>query len=116
MRKLLLSATVLMISAAAYADPSLRVAENDQPPAQSVVITTEPTMPAEPTQAVAPKSAEPTKAVEPMKTAEPTKPAEPAAVAETKPAQTQKAKPRSSRRESDEEKARRIAAKFGIYW
>jgi len=121
MRKALLAIAVLIISSvAADADPYLRVAENGQPPAPAIVITTEPSGPAQPES----KTVEPAKEVEsktiapePTKTAaEPEKATEPAATADTKPAQAQKAKARVSRRESDEQKARRIAAKFGVYW
>lgn len=99
MRKLLFVVAVLTISATAHAGPSFQVAENDEPPAPSTITAAEPAKPTAPTAAVAPAKA-----------------AEPAPVAESKPVQTQKAKPRVSRRESDEHKARRIAAKFGVYW
>jgi hypothetical protein len=99
MRKFLLAATVLLISVAAHADPSVRVAENDPTPVQPAATAVEP--------AKAPESA---------KASEPTKAAEPAPVVETKPAQISKPKRRAARRESDEHKARRIAAKYGVYW
>jgi outer membrane biosynthesis protein TonB len=119
MRKPLLAVAFFMISATAQADPYVRFAENDPPPAPPVVITTEPT---EPTPAIQPKAVEtktvePTKAIEPARAAEqkPAQPA-PAPVAETKPIHTPKANSRVSRRETDEQKARRIAAKYGVYW
>jgi outer membrane biosynthesis protein TonB len=122
MRKALLTVTFFMISATAQAAPNLRVAENVQPPAPPVVITTEPSEPAQAVQSKAAepkteptKSAEPAKATEPAKAAE-QKPAEPAPVAETEPVQAPKAKPRAASRESAEHKARRIAAQFGVYW
>jgi hypothetical protein len=99
MRKFLLAATVFLISVTAHADPSVRVAANDSPPVQ----------PAE-------TAVEPAKAPGPAKAAEPTKTAEPAPVAETKPAQISKPKQRAARRESEEHKARQIAAKYGVYW
>jgi hypothetical protein len=92
MRKLLLTATVLLMSATAHADPSFRVAADDPAPA-----------------AAAASAAEPAKAIEPATAAEP------APVAET-PVQIAKPKQHVERRESDEHKARRIAAKYGIYW
>jgi hypothetical protein len=98
MRKLLLTATVLLMSATAHADPSFRVAADDPAPAAAAV-----------------SAAEPAKVAEPAKTAEPVKAAEPAPVAET-PVQIAKPKQRAERRESDEHKARRIAAKYGVYW
>jgi hypothetical protein len=141
MRKPLFAAAVFMISTMAHAGPSLRVAQNDQPAAAPVVITTEP---AEPAQAVQSKPAEPAAAVqsttasEPAKATESTKASEtesdkaaaklakaspelsktadPAPVAEGKPVQTPKAKPHVARQESAEQKARRIAAKYGVYW
>jgi hypothetical protein len=121
MRKPLLAIAVLMISTiAAGADPTLRVAENDQPSVPPVVITTEPSEPAKPIEAKTPeptKAVESTKAVEPAKVvAEPAKTAEPTPAAEAKPAQPQKTKSRVARQESAEQKARRIAAKYGVYW
>jgi hypothetical protein len=104
MRKLFLAATVLIVSATAHADPSFQVATDDPPQAQPAVTAAEPAKPSEPTQAV-----EPAKATDPAKAAEPTP------AAETKPVQPSKQK-RAASRESDEHKARRIAAKFGVYW
>jgi hypothetical protein len=115
MRKPLLAIAVLTLSAmAAQAGPALRVAENDQPAAPPVVITTEPSEPAKP---VEQKAAAPAKAVESTRTAaEPAKAAaEPTAAAEAKPVQPSK-KARVARQESAEQKARRIAAKYGVYW
>jgi outer membrane biosynthesis protein TonB len=112
MRKPLLAIAIFSISTMAQAAPFLQVAENDQPTAPPAVITTEPAEPAQPAQ---PKSVEAPKSVEPAQAvAQPAKAAEPAA--ETKPAQLQKTKSRTAHRESAEEKARRIAAKFGVYW
>jgi len=93
MRKYLLTATVLLMSVAAHADPSFKVAADDPAPATPAVT-----------------------AVEPAKASEPAKAVEPAPVAEAKPVEIAKPKPRSERRESDERKARRIAAKYGVYW
>jgi outer membrane biosynthesis protein TonB len=114
MRKPLLAVTLFMISAVAQADPYLRVAQNAQPAPPQVVITTEPAEPTEAVESKAVETVEPAKAPEPARAAE-QKPAVPA-VAETKPVQTQKTKPRIARQESAEQKARRIAAHYGIYW
>jgi hypothetical protein len=111
MRKLLFVTAVLLVSATAYADPSVQVAANDPPQAQPAETAVEPAKAIEPA-----KAAEPAKAVEPAKAAEPAKAVEPAPVAETKPVQASKAAQRAKRRESDEHKARRIAAKYGVYW
>jgi hypothetical protein len=117
MRKFLLTAAVLLISVTAYADPSFRVAENDQPPAQPAETAAEPAKPTEPTQAAEPaKASDSAKATESAKAVEPAKGVEPAPAAETKPVQIQKPKQRAASRESDEHKARRIAAKYGVYW
>jgi hypothetical protein len=99
MRKFILAATILLISVTAHADPSVRIAENSPTPVQPAAT-----------------AVEPAKAPEPAKASEPTKTAEPAPVVETKPAQISKLKRRVARRESDEHKARRIAAKYGVYW
>jgi hypothetical protein len=104
MRKYPLAAIVLMVSSAAYADPSFQVAADDPPRAQPGVTIAEPAKAAERTQAIEPTTAEPAKA------------AEPAPVVETKPVQISKPKQRAAGRESDEHKARRIAEKFGVYW
>ncbi|MGD0851213.1 hypothetical protein [Bradyrhizobium sp.] len=93
MRKLFLTATVLLMSVAAHADPSFQVAADDPAPAAPAVT-----------------------AAEPAKATEPAKAVEPAPVAEAKPVEIAKPKPRAERRESDEHKARRIAAKYGVYW
>ncbi len=106
MRKFLLTASILMISASAYAAPSMQVAANDTPLAPPTAEST-----------VAPaQAAEPAAAPEPAKTAEPA--AAPAPTAETKPVEATKPKQHARRRdrESDEHKARRIAAKYGVYW
>lgn len=103
MRKYPLAAIVLMVSSAAYADPSFQVAADASRVQPGVTI-------AEPAQA-----AEPTQAIE-LTTAVPAKAAEPAPVVETKPVQISKPKQRAAGRESDEHKAHRIAAKFGVYW
>jgi outer membrane biosynthesis protein TonB len=105
MRKFLLAAMVLLVSATAHADPSFRVAADDPPQAQPAVTAAEPT-----------KTTEPAQAVEPVKATDSAKAAEPAPVAETKPVQSSKPKQRAARRESDEHKARRIAATYGVYW
>jgi hypothetical protein len=104
MRKILLAVAVLMISETAHADPSFRVAADDPPQTQPAVTAAEPAKPTEPTQTV-----------EPAKATGSEKAAEPATVVETKPVQPSKPK-RAASRESDEHKARRIAAKYGVYW
>jgi hypothetical protein len=111
MRKFLFAATVLMVSATAHADPSFQVAADDPPQTQPAVTATEPAKPTEPTQA-----AEPAKASDSAKATESPKVVEPAPAAETKPVQISKPKQRAASRESDEHKARRIAAKYGVYW
>jgi hypothetical protein len=111
MRKFLFAATVLMVSATAHADPSFQVAADDPPQAQPAVTAAEPAKPTESTQAI-----EPVKASDSAKATESAKAVEPAPAAETKPAQVQKPKQRAAIRESDEHKARRIAAKYGVYW
>jgi hypothetical protein len=105
MRKLLLATTILVVSVTAHADPVYLIAADETPATQPAA-----------TAAETAKAPEPAKATEPANIAEPEKTAEPAPVAETKPVQVQKPKPRVARRESDEHKARRIAAKFGVYW
>jgi hypothetical protein len=84
---------LLVISVTAHADPSFQVAANDQPLAPPAETKTEP-----------------------AKDSEPAKAAEPAPAAETKPVLPSKPKQRAARRESDEQTARRIAAKYGVYW
>ena len=57
------------------------------------------------------------KSVETSKAAETTKPDDATAQPEFSRKQASRSnKSRSSRRESDEQKARRIAAKYGVYW
>lgn len=94
MRKLLLAASVLLVSVTAYAGPSVQVAANDTPQAT-------------PTE----------NAAAPATTAAPAQPAaEPAKAAESKSADVAKPKRQTKRHESAEHKARRIAAKYGISW
>jgi hypothetical protein len=111
MRKILFAAAALMISATAHADPSFRVAADDPPQTQPAVTATEPAKPSEPTQVV-----EPAKASDSAKATESAKTAQPVPATETKPVQILKPKQRAASRESDEHKARRIAAKYGVYW
>jgi hypothetical protein len=99
MREILLAATIALISVAAHADPSFQVAQSDLPQAPS-----------------AGSAVEPAKVPEPTKATEPAKATEPPPVADTKPVQPLKPKRRAAHRESDEHKARRIAAKYGVYW
>ena len=99
MRKFLFAATFFLIAVTAHADPFVRVAANDVTPIQ-------------PTDT----AVEAARAPEATKAAEPAKIAEPAPIAEAKPAQISKPNRRAARRESDEHKARRIAAKYGVYW
>jgi hypothetical protein len=99
MRKLLLAAAILLVSATAYADDQAPITGNDAPKVPAVGTT-----------------AEPAKALEPAKDAEPATTAKPAPVVETAPVQVSKPKQHAKRRESDEHKARRIAAKYGVSW
>jgi hypothetical protein len=96
MRKLVLITAMLLASASAHAAPSrsLVLAANDTPAATD-------------TAAPAPLSpAASTDAPKPQATAEPSKPVA------AKPAKRTTA----GRHESDEAKARRIAARYGVYW
>jgi hypothetical protein len=112
MRKLLLATAVLLVSVTAYAaDPSVPTAPNDPPQAKPAETAAEPAKVAEPA-----KPVESTKVAEPAKPVESTKVAEPAKAAEPAPVQASKPKQRAKLRESDEHKARRIAAKYGVYW
>jgi hypothetical protein len=101
MRKLVLITALLLASASAHAGQSrdLILAANDTPAATDTA--------AAPAPAVAPAPAAPaatTDAPKPQADAEPAKPV-------TKPA-----KHSAGRHESDEAKARRIAARYGVYW
>jgi hypothetical protein len=98
MRKLVLITALLLASASAHAGPSrsLVLAAADTPAATDTAAPA-PLPPAAPAATDAPK---------PAAAAEPAKPAA------TKPARRTAAR----RLESDEAKARRIAARYGVYW
>ena len=99
MRKLILITALLLASASAYAGESrgLVLAANDMPAA------TDTAAPAAPAAVPA--------------TAAPAAPKPQADAAPTKPAAAKRAKRTSAgRHESDEAKARRIAARYGVYW
>ena len=63
------------------------------------------------------KSLETSKSVETSKPVESTQPSDEAtAKPQASPKQASRSKTRAARRESDEQKARRIAARYGVYW
>jgi len=124
MRKLILISAVLLISVSAQAGESrslsltgMAITEPAKPITEVSMQLAQAAAPAEtaaPVQAQAPASAQ-TQATADTTTATPattdeTKPA--AKTTETRPAKTVK----KVSRESDEHKARRIAAKYGVYW
>lgn len=111
MRKFLVVASILMISAAAHAAP-VQLAQNETPQAQ-------PAPAPDATAAPAPAApAAPAPAPAAAATPEPATPAaEPAKAADAKPVEAKKPKQHAKvARESAEHKARRIAAKYGVYW
>jgi hypothetical protein len=102
MRKLVLITALLLASASAHAGQSrdLILAANDTPAATDTA--------AAPAPAAAPATAAPaatTDAPKPQADAEP-----------AKPAAAKPAKRSAGRHEGDEAKARRIAARYGVYW
>jgi hypothetical protein len=102
MRKLILISAFVLASVSAYAGESrsLILAANDEPKATEKVETAKP---------------EETKAQESTReTAQPTK-AE-AAPEASKPQASRSKKVHARRHEGDEAKARRIAARYGVYW
>jgi hypothetical protein len=103
MRKLVLITALLLASAAAHAGESrgLMLAANDTPAATDTAAPLPPAAPAVTTDAPAAT----TDAPKPQADAAPVKPA-------VKPAKRASA----GRHESDETKARRIAARYGVYW
>jgi len=136
MRKILLTVALVVAAPVAYASEPMRLAQASggldatPPKTEQRSLTLEPADPMklkmDPVEP--PKSAE-TKSVE-TKAAEPTKSVERARVetkpvetkpdesksADSKPADTSKKKPVAKRRETDEEKARRIARRYGVTW
>jgi hypothetical protein len=100
MRKLVLITALLLASASAHAGQSrdLILADNDTPAA---------------TDTAAPAAA-PAAPAAPAATSDAPKPQADAAPA--KPAAAKPAKHSAGRHESDEAKARRIAARYGVYW
>lgn len=108
MRKLMLISALLLASASAYASPSrgLVLAAADTPAATA-------TTPA----ATAPDTAQPT--AQPLPPATQTDSAKDTAkpqIADAPKARASRPRSQARRYESDEAKARRIAAKFGISW
>ena len=112
MRKLMLISALLLASASAHASPSrgLVLAAADTPAAATTTATDAPA-------ATAPDTAQPT--AQPLPPATQTDSAKDTAKPQTADAPKARAsRPRSQARryESDEAKARRIAAKYGISW
>jgi hypothetical protein len=105
MRKLILISALLLASASAQAGQprSLIVASNDQPQATEKIDTVRPAPEAAPVEAPKADAAKPE--VKPEAAAPETAKPEPA-----KPVK------KAKRHESDEAKARRIAARYGVYW
>lgn len=99
MRKLVLITALLLASASAHAGESrgLLLAANDTPAATDTAAPAAPLPPAAP--------AATTDAPKPQADAAP-----------AKPATAKPAKRSAGRYESDEAKARRIAARYGVYW
>jgi hypothetical protein len=137
MRKILLTVALIVLAPAAYASEPMRLAQasgglDATPPKQTEQrsLNLEPADPmklkmdpVEPPKSAETKPAE-TKAAEPAKSAErapvetkpaETKPAE-SKSADSKPSDTAKKKPVAKRQETDEEKARRIAKRYGVTW
>lgn len=119
MRKFLVIASILMVSAAAHAAPLVQMAANDTPPqAQPAPDSTAAPVAAPAAVAPAPAAA-PALAAEPAKNPDAKTPDAKAAdpkAADAKPVETKKPRQHVRARESDEHKARRIAAKYGVYW
>jgi outer membrane biosynthesis protein TonB len=106
MRKLILIAALLLVSASAQAGQSrgLTLASNDEPQTTEKIETVKPAEAAKPTEAAQPEEAKPEIKAE----------AKPEAA---KPVAAKPAKHVQARHyEGDEAKARRIAARYGVYW
>lgn len=138
MRKLILITVLMLASASAFAGEtrSLTLASNDvtvvnQPTVdrtalrQASIKLAQAASPATIQSDAAPTlpqaTTTTTQAPAPVQTAAPATTTQPATTtatttADTKPATTKPAKTATTRRESDEHKARRIAAKYGVYW
>jgi hypothetical protein len=131
MRKILLTVALVVSASAAHASEPMRLAQasggldaTPRKPAEQRSLNLEPADPmklkmdpVEPPKSAETKPAE-TKAVErePVETRPvETKPVENKS-ADSKPADTTKKKPVAKRRETDEEKARRIAKRYGVTW
>jgi hypothetical protein len=104
MRKLILISALLLASATAQASQSrgLALASNDQPQASEKIDAVKPAE----TKPEAAKTEAPTADVKP----------EAAAPDAAKPDTTKPVKKTAKHHESDEAKARRIAARYGVYW
>ncbi len=132
MRKIPLTIALVVSASAAYASEPMRLAQasgglDASPPKQTEQrsLNLEPADPmklkmdpVEPPKQAESKAAEPTKSVE--RTPVESKPVESKPVesksADSKPADAEKKKPVVKRRETDEEKARRIAKRYGVTW
>jgi hypothetical protein len=133
MRSILLTIALVVAAPAAYAREPMRLAQasgglDASPPKQTEQrsLNLEPADPMklkmDPVEP--PKSVETKPAAEPARAAErapvETKPAETKPTenksADSKPADAEKKKPVAKRRETDEEKARRIAKRYGVTW
>ena len=129
MRKLILISALLLATAAsaqagesrslslagvAVTEPAKPIAEVSMQLAQAATAPTESTAPV---QAQAPAPAQTQAPSATTTTATTTEPKSETKTADTKTTETKPAKPaKKARRESDEQKARRIAAKYGVYW
>ena len=112
MRKLILITVLMLASASAFAGEtrSLTLASND------VTTFSQPTQPIVDRAAVREVSIKLAQAAAPMTTqVQSDAPTQTTTTADTKPAPT-KSSTKTTRRESDEHKARRIAAKYGVSW
>lgn len=99
MRKLILISALLLASASAYAGPNMTLAANDTPAATTT--TTDTVQPLPP--ANQPDAATPAETPKPQ-------------AADTAKPHTSRPHVQARRHEGDEAKARRIAAKYGVYW
>jgi hypothetical protein len=111
MRRVVLTVALVVLAPAAYASEPTRLAQAsgglDATPRKSVEQRSLNLEPADPMKL----KMDP---VEPLKSAE-TRPAENKS-ADSKPADTARKKPVAKRHEADEDKARRIAKRYGVTW
>jgi hypothetical protein len=125
MRKLILISALLLASASAQAGDSRSLSLTGvavtQPASPITEVSMQLAQAAAPVETAAPVQAQAPAPAETQTPADTTTTATPAATDETKPTakttETRPAKPvKKVARESDEHKARRIAAKYGVYW